>query len=193
MAEEKDPLSELWQTQVTEDIDVNAVKRDLQKQKWKHILYTFFDALGCVPLIILFVYFRDEFSLTALIGMAVFGLVALIYFVYFTWLRRHAILGVSESTSNYTRTLMLQYKNNRKIASLTMHSCWIVMIMLFCFFGAIYLAGEFPTDGIGRRILAIGMTGVFMAGVGRWAYKRKQFFDAKYQRLKEYTDRAGMG
>ena len=191
MAEEKDPLSELWQTQVTEDIDVNAVKRDLQKQKWKHILYTVFDALGCVPLVILLVYFRDQFSITALIGLSVFGLTAVVYFVYFTWLRRHAILGVSDSTSNYTRALMMQYKNNRKIASLTMHSCWIVMIMLMMFWGAIYFAGEFDSAKLDRKLLSFGLTGLIMAVVARWAYKRKQLFDEKYKSLRQYTDRAG--
>lgn len=191
MVDKKDPLSELWQRQVTEEIDLDSVKREFQKQKWKHILYTVFDALGCVPLVILLVYFRDQFSITALIGLSVFGLTAVVYFVYFTWLRRHAILGVSDSTSNYTRVLMMQYKNNRKIASLTMHSCWIVMIMLMMFWGAIYFAGEFDTAKLDRKLLSFGLTGLIMAVVARWAYKRKQLFDEKYKSLRQYTDRAG--
>ena len=191
MVDKKDPLSELWQRQVTEEIDLDSVKREFQKQKWKHILYTVFDALGCVPLVILLVYFRDQFSITALIGLSVFGLTAVVYFVYFTWLRRHAILGVSDSTSNYTRVLMMQYKNNRKIASLTMHSCWIVMIMLMMFWGAIYFAGEFDSAKLGRKLLSFGLTGLIMAVVARWAYKRKQLFDEKYKSLRQYTDRAG--
>ena len=191
MVDKKDPLSELWQRQVTEEIDLDSVKREFQKQKWKHILYTVFDALGCVPLVILLVYFRDQFSMTALIGLSVFGLTAVVYFVYFTWLRRHAILGVSDSTSNYTRALMMQYKNNRKIASLTMHSCWIVMIMLMMFWGAIYFAGEFDSAKLGRKLLSFGLTGLIMAVVARWAYKRKQLFDEKYKSLRQYTDRAG--
>lgn len=191
MVDKKDPLSELWQRQVTEEIDLDSVKREFQKQKWKHILYTVFDALGCVPLVILLVYFRDQFSITALIGLSVFGLTAVVYFVYFTWLRRHAILGVSDSTSNYTRVLMMQYKNNRKIASLTMHSCWIVMIMLMMFWGAIYFAGELDSAKLGRKLLSFGLTGLIMAVVARWAYKRKQLFDEKYKSLRQYTDRAG--
>lgn len=191
MVDKKDPLSELWQRQVTEEIDLDSVKREFQKQKWKHILYTVFDALGCVPLVILLVYFRDQFSTTALIGLSVFGLTAVVYFVYFTWLRRHAILGVSDSTSNYTRVLMMQYKNNRKIASLTMHSCWIVMIMLMMFWGAIYFAGEFDSAKLDRKLLSFGLTGLIMAVVARWAYKRKQLFDEKYKSLRQYTDRAG--
>ncbi len=191
MVDKKDPLSELWQRQVTEEIDLDSVKREFQKQKWKHILYTVFDALGCVPLVILLVYFRDQFSTTALIGLSVFGLTAVVYFVYFTWLRRHAILGVSDSTSNYTRALMMQYKNNRKIASLTMHSCWIVMIMLMMFWGAIYFAGEFDSAKLDRKLLSFGLTGLIMAVVARWAYKRKQLFDEKYKSLRQYTDRAG--
>ena len=191
MVDKKDPLSELWQRQVTEEIDLDSVKREFQKQKWKHILYTVFDALGCVPLVILLVYFRDQFSTTALIGLSVFGLTAVVYFVYFTWLRRHAILGVSDSTSNYTRALMMQYKNNRKIASLTMHSCWIVMIMLMMFWSAIYFAGEFDSAKLDRKLLSFGLTGLIMAVVARWAYKRKQLFDEKYKSLRQYTDRAG--
>lgn len=65
------------------------------------------------------------------------------------------------------------------------------MIMLMMFWGAIYFAGELDSAKLGRKLLSFGLTGLIMAVVARWAYKRKQLFDEKYKSLRQYTDRAG--
>lgn len=191
MQDSHDPLSQLWHQQEVDEIDLTEIKREYKKQKFKQILYFAIDSLSMLPVVYFLTFGRDVFSSAAYLGFIGISLIAVGYFVYITWLRRHAVFGRSEKTLSFTNSLRKQFKNNQRIANLTKHSCWVTMLALAAFYGTLRWLGEIPDEKWGFVLNVLAGTAVVMFGAAVWAHKREAMFKNKSQWLDDITNSEG--
>lgn len=183
MSDTNDLFTQLWQSQATQTLDIQALKRDFARQKWKQKLYLLFDFLAMLPMLYIFFFMNDKFSTAAFIGFSAMVVVALSCFGYTAWLRRHALLGQAESTLEYLALLRSQYVNNQRIAWLTKHSIWVSMLMLIAFYGMLFFIGEVKDGKLPILIYVIIGFSVVGAFIYRWAHKRELMFRDKVEQL----------
>jgi len=191
MSDNHDPLSQLWQEQKVEKIDIDAVSKKWLKIKLKQHFYVFFDVLSLLPFLIFWIYFKDkfdDFTLVYIYGLAVLSLVFVIYVI---WLRRFSLGWSKASTEQHIQGLRKQLRNNIKIALLTKHSMWFALILfMFHQLGLVYLE-VFPPDKLLRKaLISFSIIGVMWPAVWIWADKRAKRFKRELSILNELVGAA---
>jgi hypothetical protein len=177
MSNNQDPLSQLWQEQKVEKIDLDAISKKWRKIKLKQHLYVFFDLLCLLPFLIVVIYFKDKFDGFTIVYMYGLTVMSLGFVIYVIWLRRFSLGWSKASTEQHIQGLRKQLLNNIKIALLTKHSMWFALIVIiFHQVGLIYLE-VFPPDKLLRKaLISFSIIGVMWPAVWIWADKRAKRF-----------------
>lgn len=177
MFENKDPLSQLWQDQKVEQADLSQVSKKWRKVRFKQRCYVALDFLSLlIPFAIIWYKAEqiDSYTMTLVLGVMAVSVVAVIYI---TWLRRFSLGWSNASTDQHIQQLQKQIQNNIKIANLSLHSVWFLVLLLVGFYGSLYYFEVFPYEKLLDKILfALAINGVALPGVWIWAAKRKKRF-----------------
>ena len=185
MSDNQDPLSQLWQRQDVVQPDLTLVSKKWRKVRLKQRCYVLLDCLSLVIPSAIIWYKADEidsFTMTLVLFVMSLSVLAVIYI---TWLRRFSLGWSNVSTDQYIQQLQKQIQSNIKIANLSLHSVWLMVLVFIVFFGSLYHFDVFPIDKLMRKIWVTGaINAVALPGIWIWAMKRKKRF---VQELAELT------
>jgi len=184
MSEHQDPLSQLWQNQKVEQADLSAVSKKWRKVRLKQRCYV---ALDFISLVIpsIFIWFKaeqiDSFTM-AMVLCAICLSVVMVF--YITWLRRFSLGWSNASTEQHIQQLQKQIQNNIKIANLSLHSVWVVMVVFIAFFWTLYYFQVFsPEKLMDKILLSLKINAVVLPCVWIWAFRRKKRFSKELTEL----------
>lgn len=180
-----DELANLWQTQPTQKVDVEAVKKSFHQETTKQRRYFILDCLAMLPGAILLFTYWAEFSLLAKVMIGGIFLLSYPIVGYQLWLRRIAAFAKSDGTNDYLGQLSKQFKNNIRIAVLNKHSAWSAALFLWIFWAVMFFTGELKDEKILKTVVILVSTTIVMIGWYIWADKRKQRFQREWQSLQD--------
>lgn len=183
MNKQSTDFTKLWQEQPVSTIDLADLERRLRRQRRLQRFYIAFDLMGLIPAVLVLIYAWE--SLSRLESSLVLGLIVFVFgfYLYITWLRRHAALASFEETNCYVEILKKQLLNNQKIARLTFHSCWVSLLVMIIFFGAMGLFEELSLEKLIDSIPVLLIVAVGLGVMARWAILRERKFKQEYARL----------
>jgi hypothetical protein len=178
MLDSQDPLNKLWQGQTAEQPDIQAITNKWRWVKVKQRVYVCLDVLSVV-IPFGFIWHSmdrlDVFTQRYMMGL----LILFVPFVaYLTWLRRFSLGWSSESTDQYIQRLQKQLANNSKIAFITKHSIWPVIVIIGIQQFSLYYYDVFPIENLIRKaVFSLSIVAVLFIGIWIWADKRQKRFD----------------
>jgi hypothetical protein len=189
MSDIQDPLSQLWQGQTAEQPDINAITKKWRWTKVKQRLYVCLDVLSVViPFVFIWQYMDELDIVTKRIVLAIL-LLSIPFVVYLTWLRRFSLGWSSESTEKYIQQLQKQLANNSKIAFITKHSIWPVLVLLGIQYFALFYYDVFPIEKlIHKAVISSCIVAVVFIAMWIWADKRQKRFDKELLELNNLLD-----
>jgi len=186
MFENKDPLSQLWQEQNVEHADLSAVSKKWRKVRFKQRCYVALDFLSLlIPFAIIWYKAEqiDSYTMTLVLGVMTLSVVMVIYI---TWLRRFSLGWSNVSTEKHIQQLQKQIQNNIKIATLSLHSVWLMVVLFVVFYANLYFFGVFPYDKLlDKMLITLAINAVAMPAIWIWASRRRQRF---YKELAELNN-----
>ena len=189
MYDDQDPLSQLWQQQDVVPADLSEVSKKWRKVRLKQCCYVVLDVLSVVimfAIIWLNAAKLDPFSMALLLGVTSLSVVTA---AYITWLRRFSFGWSNVSTDQHIQKLHKQIANNIKIANLSLHSVWIVAVLMVFFCGGLFYFEAFPMDRlIHKALIALAINTVLLPGIWVWASKRKKRFTKELLELNNLLD-----
>lgn len=180
MSDKHDPLNQLWQGQTAEQPNIQAITKKWRWTKVKQRVYVCFDVLSVV-IPFGFIWHSmdklDVFTQRYLMGLLILSVP---FVAYLTWLRRFSLGWSSESTDQYIQRLQKQLANNSKIAFITKHSIWPVLVLIGIQHFSLFYYDVFPIEQLIRKavISSLIVTVMFIA-IWIWADKRQKRFDAE--------------
>lgn len=184
MIENRDPLRQLWQEQKVEQADLSKVSKKWRKVRLKQRCYVLLDFCSLlIPLVI--IWFNaaklDSYTMALVLGVMALSVVMVIYI---TWLRRFALGWSNVSTEQHIQQLQKQIQSNIKIANLSLHSVWLVMVLFMGFYGILYYFEVFPYEKwLDKVIFTLAINVVALPGVWVWASRRKKRFSKELTEL----------
>jgi hypothetical protein len=189
MSDIQDPLSQLWQGQTAEQPDIQAITKKWRWTKVKQRLYVCLDLLSVViPFVLIWQYMDELDIVTKRIVLAIL-LLSIPFVVYLTWLRRFSLGWSSESTEKYIQQLQKQLANNSKIAFMTKHSIWPVLVLIGIQYIALFYYDIFPIEKlIHKAVISSCIVAVVFIAVWIWADKRQKRFDKELLELNNLLD-----
>ncbi|WP_289032067.1 hypothetical protein [uncultured Paraglaciecola sp.] len=177
MPNNQDPLSQLWQQQEVQKPDYQALQTSWDKMRVKQKLYVFFDVLSVLMTFFIIWFNKEKLDDFTLSLMTIVLLIAIAAVFYLTWLRRFSLGWSNQNTAMYLQQLKKQLENNIKIANLSMHSGWAIIVLLVFFYAGLYIYEAFPLDQLLKKIyLTLAIHSLLLPGIWFWAKKRKQRF-----------------
>jgi hypothetical protein len=189
MPDIQDPLSQLWQGQTAEQPDIKAITKKWRWTKVKQRLYVCLDMLSVViPFVLIWQYMDELDIVTKRIVLAIL-LLSIPFVVYLTWLRRFSLGWSSESTEKYIQQLQKQLANNSKIAFMTKHSIWPVLVLIGIQYFALFYYDVFPIEKLIRKaVISSCIVAVVFIAMWIWADKRQKRFDKELLELNNLLD-----
>jgi Flp pilus assembly protein TadB len=178
-------LTALWQTQPVNDIDLEAVKRNLRSERTKQRWYMVIDSLAFAPAVYMIVTYWDKLSLAAQIMNLVIFTAAIPLLMYQLWLRRVAAFSKDSQTVDHLLQLSKQIKNNVKIAFITKHSAWSAVVFIAAFLLERYLSAEVAPEKLLKMFYLMGGLCVVMVIWYVWADKRQKRFEKQLKALED--------
>lgn len=177
MFENKDPLSQLWQEQDVEHADLSAVSKKWRKVRFKQRCYVVLDFLSLlIPSTVIWYKAEkiDNYTMALVLGVMALSVVMVIYI---TWLRRFSLGWSNVSTDQHIQQLKKQIQNNIKIANLSLHSVWFIVLLFVVFYGNLYFFNVFPYEKLLDKMLITLVINAFaIPAIWVWASRRKQRF-----------------
>tara|TARA_R110000868_G_scaffold210607_1_gene460685 strand:+ start:2306 stop:2887 length:582 start_codon:yes stop_codon:yes gene_type:complete len=184
MADNQDPLKQLWLQQEVVLPDISQVSKRWHKVRLKQWCYVALDLFGLViPFATLWLYSEklDRFTITLFLS---FMPLLVLFVAYITWLRRFSFGWSNASTDEHIRRLLKQIESNIKIANLSLHSVWFVTLLMVIFYAGLYYFEVFPEDRFIRKLtLTLGIHAVVMPCFWIWASRRKKRFSQELTEL----------
>ncbi len=185
MTNNHDPLSELWQRQQVVQTDLSQISKKWQTLRLKQRCYLAVDIISLlIPLLIIWLKFEqlDSYTLGLVFIVMLIGVIAVIYI---TWLRRFALGWSNEATDQHIKNLQKQIQNNIQIATLSLHSVWIVLILLVVFYGLLYQLNVYPVAQFWQKVhFTLAINALALPAIWIWAKKRKKRFVNELVELK---------
>lgn len=187
ISESQDPLNQLWQNQKVEQADLTQVSKKWRKVKFKQRCYVALDFISVIiPAI--FIWFKagqiDKFTMALL--FAVMSLAVVMVF-YITWLRRFALGWSNASTEQHIQRLQKHIQNNIKIATLSLHSVWIIVVLFIFFYGVLYYFQVYPPEKLMHKMtISLAINAVALPCVWVWALRRKTRFTKELAELNHW-------
>lgn len=185
MANNQDPLNQLWLQQNVVLPDISQVSKRWHKVRLKQWCYVALDVLSlsvCFLIVWLNADKLDRFTMTLMLAVM---LVSVVFVAYITWLRRFSFGWSSASTDEHIKRLLKQIESNIKIANLSLHSVWFVTLLTVILYAGLYYFEVFPEDRFIRKLtVTLGIHAVVMPGIWVWASRRKKRFSKELAELK---------
>jgi Flp pilus assembly protein TadB len=104
--------------------------------------------------------------------------------VYITWLRRFSFGWSNTATDQHIQRLQKQIESNIKIANLSLHSIWFVVLLMVVLHVGLYYFEVFPPDRLIRKVLiTFAINAVALPCIWVWASKRKKRFSRELLEL----------
>jgi len=177
MYDNQDPLSQLWQRQEMLQPDFTQVSKKWRKVRFKQRCYVALDFFSLViPFAIIWIKADQLDIFTLTLALSVMSL-SVVVVIYITWLRRFSLSWSNVPTDQHIQRLQKQIQNNIKIATLSLHSVWFVVVMFIVFYGVLYFFEVFPVDKLMRKVLVVAaINTVAMPCIWIWAARRKKRF-----------------
>jgi hypothetical protein len=189
MSDNHDPLNQLWQGQTAEQPDIQAITKKWRWTKVKQRLYVCLDVLSVViPSVLVWKYMDklDVFTQRYMIGLL---FISIPFVAYLTWLRRFSLGWSSESTEQYIQRLQKQLANNSKIAFITKHSVWPVLVLIGIQHFSLFYYDVYPMEQLIRKVvISWFIVTVMFIAIWIWADKRQKRFDAERDDLNKSFD-----
>ena len=186
MADERDPLQQLWLQQQVNVPSIEVLKSRWRKEKTKQAWYAVMDIVGLLvgPLLLLLMrdnmhWFERSWLFVVVVGFT-------FYTAYIIWLRRVALGFKNTSTSDYCSLLRHQFRQNIKIAKATKISTLALPPVFLIMFIGLYYLEVFELERLLRKIgfaslaLAISLPPLWV-----WADKRAKRFQRELALLSE--------
>ncbi len=184
MADNQDPLKQLWLQQEVVLPDLSQVSKNWHKVRLKQWCYVALDVLSlcfCFLIVWLNADKLDGLSMTLLL---VVMLVSVVFVAYITWLRRFSFGWSNASTDEHIQRLLKQIESNIKIANLSLHSVWFVTLLTVILYAGLYYFEVFSEDRFIRKLtVTLGIYAVVMPGLWVWASRRKKRFTKELSEL----------
>jgi hypothetical protein len=184
MPDNKDPLSQLWQSQEVVQPDLTQVSKKWRKVRFKQRCYVALDLFSLViPFAIIWFKADQIDSFTMALATSVMSL-SVVAVIYITWLRRFSLGWSNLSTDQHIQHLQKQIQNNIKIATLSLHSVWFIVVLMTVFYGVLYYFEVFPEDRWMQKVLVTAaINAVAMPCIWIWAARRKKRFSKELAEL----------
>ncbi|WP_339724177.1 hypothetical protein [uncultured Paraglaciecola sp.] len=189
MSEHQDSLSQLWHNQKVEQADLCEVTKKWRKVKLKQRFYVALDFFSLsIPFAILWVKAEQLDKFTLGLIFAVMS-VSVVMVFYITWLRRFSLGWSNVSTEQHIQQLQKQIQNNIKIANLSLHSVWCVVLLLMVFYGTLYYFQVYPPEKLVEKMLLSGaINAIALPCIWVWASRRKARFNKELIELNHLLD-----
>jgi hypothetical protein len=186
MADNQDPLKQLWLQQEVVLPDISQVSKRWHKVRLKQWCYVALDVLSLCFCFLIVWHNAGKLDGLSMTFMVVVMLVSAVFVAYITWLRRFSFGWSSASTDEHIQRLLKQIENNIKIAILSLHSVWFVTLLTVVFYASLYYFEVFPEDRFIRKLtITLGIHAVVMPGIWIWASRRKKRFSKELAELKQ--------
>ena len=185
-----DALSDLWQTQPTNTIDVSEVKKSFNSERVKQRFYILIDLILLLPPFYLMYLAWGEMTFAARALCAFMVVTALPLLMYQLWLRRVAAFTKDSHTLDHLKQFTHQIKNNIRIAFITKHSAWPAFIILPLFVLERHLAGVLTPEKWETIMIALPVASVIIIVWGVWAQRRQKRFEKQLAALQSMADDA---
>lgn len=184
-------LTELWQAQPTNTIDVAEVKKSFNSERVKQRLYILIDIILLLPPLYLMYLAWGEMTFAAKTLCLFMVVTAVPLVMYQLWLRRVAAFTKDSHTLDHLQQFTHQIKNNIRIAFITKHSAWPAFIVLPLFVLERHFAGALSPEKWDKLIIALPIASIIVIVWGVWAHKRQQRFEAQLAVLQSMADKRG--
>jgi hypothetical protein len=177
MSDNQDPLNQLWQQQDVAEPDVSELSKKWRKVRYKQFCYVALD-LSSVIIPSGFIWLNaetlDRFTMMLALGIMSLSFLAV---VYITWLRRFSLSWSNVSTDQHIQRLQKQIESNIKIANLSLHSVWFLVVLTVVFYGGLYYFEVLPMDRLIHKFkITLVINTVILPCIWIWASKRKKRF-----------------
>ena len=178
MLDNQDPLNQLWQGQTSEQPDIQAITKKWRWTKVKQRVYVCLDMLSVVVPLGFILHSMDRLDVFTQRYMLGLLILSVPFVAYLTWLRRFALGWSSESTEQYIQRLQKQLANNSKIAFITKHSTWPIIVIIGIHQFSLYYYEVLPLEKFIRKaVILLPIISVLFIGIWIWADKRQKRFD----------------
>ena len=173
MPDNHDPLSQLWQHQEVQRIDIDAIKKKWRITELKQRLYLAIDVVSSLSLFVIIYFMGDEldhFTYKIFVGLSIvcFG-----YLLFVTWLRRFSLGWSDLAVEQHILKLKKQISNNILIANLSKSSVYLILVVV-----VVHEIGLFYFDLASRDklIFNVVFNTIWLPIVWIWADRRAKRF-----------------
>jgi hypothetical protein len=184
MPDDHDPLSQLWQQQQVAQPDLLEVSKKWRKVRLKQRCYVGLDIVSVLAPFALIWHKSeslDNFTMKLMLGVISLSVLVV---VYITWLRRFSFGWSNTATDQHIQRLQKQIESNIKIANLSLHSIWFVVLLMVVLHVGLYYFEVFPPDRLIRKVLiTFAINAVALPCIWVWASKRKKRFSRELLEL----------
>ncbi|MEP0355590.1 hypothetical protein [Paraglaciecola sp.] len=189
MPNNQDPLSLLWHQQEVQKPDYQALQISWNKMRVKQRFYVLFDVLSVLVAFFIIWFNKEKLDDFTMGLMAIVLLIAISTVIYLTWLRRFSLGWSNQNTAMYMQQLKKQLENNIKIANLSMHSGWAIIVLLVTFYGGLYIYEVFTPDQLLKKIYpTLTIHFLLLPSIWFWAKRRKQRFVKELSELNKILE-----